>query len=237
MSEMKILTLDIETRPAKAYVWKLFDQNISLDALIEPGRTICVGAKWLGEKTTYLFAEWHTGGHDEMLHNVHKMMSEADGVVTFNGDKFDIPKLRGEFVHAGLEPLPPLTSIDVYKTVRKLGFQSGKLAFVGPFLGLGAKVKNEGFPLWTGVMNGDEKAQKRMENYCVGDVTLTEKLYLKLRPYIMNHPHMGLTSHQCGACGSDSTQSRGYRRTKVFKIQRIHCQNCGAWQDGSRTKV
>jgi transposase-like protein len=91
--------------------------------------------------------------------------------------------------------------------------------------------------LWTKVLDGDVKAMARMEKYCRGDTNLTEKLYIKLRPYILNHPHMGLVKSECGACGSNATQSRGYRRTKMFKIQRLQCQSCGSWFDGTRSKV
>jgi hypothetical protein len=157
--------------------------------------------------------------------------------VTYNGDAFDLRKLMGEFIMTGLGPTPPLTSIDLLKSVRKLGLQSGKLAYVGPLLGLGGKVKHEGFELWTKVMAGDKAAQKRMTTYCKGDVTLTEKLYLKLKPFIRNHPHLGLVKADCGACGSNETQNRGYRRTKYFKIQRLQCNKCGSWSDGKRTAV
>lgn len=233
----KILVLDIETRPAQAYVWRAYgEQNIGVDQIIHPGGIICVGAKWLGDKKTVLFSEWEHGRY-EMLYHIYEMMLEADAVVTYNGDKFDLPKLQGEFLLHGFAPLPPLTSIDVVKSVRKLGFFVNRLAFIGPFLGVGAKVKHEGFDLWVKVMNGDEKAQRKMAKYCKQDVILLERLYQKVLPYIRNHPHLGLNKHECGACGSNNTQSRGYRRTKTMRIQRIQCMSCGSWQDGKREKV
>ena len=237
MTEPKILVLDVETKPALAYVWKLFDENISLDQLIEPSRIICFAARWVNGDETFFHADWFEGGRQVMLAALYHLMAQADAIVTFNGDKFDLTKIRGEFVAESIPPLPPITSIDLYKTVRKLGFQSGKLAFVGPFLGLGKKVKNTGFKLWADVLDGKFEAQTEMMNYCIGDVLLTEKLYMKLRPYITNHPHMGEDKAECGACGSNHSQSRGYRRTKAFKIQRLHCQSCGAWFDGKRSKV
>lgn len=237
MTQPKILTLDIETKPAKAYVWKLFDVNIGLDQLIEPSAPICVAAKWLGSNQVMFYSDWQDG-HADMIKSIHQLISSADAIVTYNGDSFDLKKLNGEFVLAGLPPVPPVTSIDIYKTVRKLGFQSGKLAFIGPFLKVGKKVKNEGFSLWTKVEAGDVKAQKRMQVYCIGDVTLTERVYSLLKPYIVNHPHMGeVGGGQCGACGSHDLHKRGFRRTKSFRIQRLQCQNCGAWGDGPRKKV
>lgn len=236
--DQKILLLDIETSPAKAYVWRAYgEQNIGVDQIIEPGGIICIGAKWLGDKNCELFSDWEHG-HDAMLALVHEMMSYADAVVTYNGDRFDLPKLQGEFLLSGLGPTPPVTSIDCIKTVRKFGFFMNKLAFIGPYLKVGDKIKTEGFTLWTKVLDGDAPAQGRMGKYCKQDVNLLEKLYLFIRSFIRNHPHMGkVGAHECGACGSHDVQSRGTRRTRAFKIQRLQCQNCGSWQDGTRKKV
>ena len=232
----KILVVDVETRPATAYVWRTFKENIGYEQVIDPGGIICWAAKWLDEPELTFRSEW-AHGRAEMVRKIHEMLCEADAVITYNGDKFDLPKLNGEFLLDGLPPVPPITSIDVLKTIRKFGFLMNRLAFIGPLLRVGGKVKHEGFELWTKVMNGDEKARAKMEKYNVQDVVLLEKLYKKIRPYIKNHPHLGVDKHECGACGSKKTQSRGYRRTKTFKIQRIQCQKCGAWSDGVRTKV
>lgn len=237
LQDTKILTLDIETRPAKAYVWRAYDENIGVEQIIDGGGTICVGAKWLGEKQTYVYSDWQHG-HVQMLAAIHAMISEADAIVTYNGDKFDLPKLQGEFILNGLGPTPPVTSIDTIKAVRKFGFFMNRLAYIGPLLKIGAKIKHEGFGLWKSVMDGDEKAQLRMAKYCGQDVVMTEQLYLKIRPFIKNHPHFGkVGATACGACGSYHVQSRGTRRTRAFTIQRLQCITCGSWQDGKRTKV
>lgn len=232
----KILILDIETKPALAYVWGLFDQNISLNQLVTPSAPISFAAKYVGEPEIFFHSDW-TDGHLGMIKAAHKLISEADAVVGYNSDSFDLRKLTGEFLLAGLTPPPPTTSIDLLKTIRKLGLQSGKLAYVGPLLGIGGKVKNQGFELWLKVMEGDERAQRKMRKYNIGDIKLTERLYVKIKPYIANHPHLGSTLHECGACQSNKVQSRGYRRTKYFRIQRLQCQTCGSWQNGTRSKV
>ena len=232
----KILVIDIETRPALGYVWGLFDQNIGLEQLVEPSAPIAVAAKYVGEKEMFFYSDWKDG-HDEMIRQVHRLLSEADAVVGYNSDAFDLRKLRGEFLLAGLAPPPPLTSIDLLKSMKKMGFQSNKLAYIGPFLGVGAKVKHEGFGLWAKCLQGDVKAQKRMEKYNKQDVVVTEALYKKILAYIPNHPHLGKEARECGACGSNKVQSRGYRRTKSFTIQRLQCTSCGSWQDGARKKV
>lgn len=237
MTKPRILFLDIETKPAQAYVWRLFDENVSLEQLIEPGGVICFGAKWLGDKEMHFYSDWEHG-HENMVAAAKKLLDEADAVVTYNGDRFDIPKLRGEFASMGLLAPAPITSIDVYKSVKKLGLTSSKLAFVGPFFKIGKKIKHAGFSLWVGVMNGNEQDQRRMRRYCIQDVRLLERVYTRLKPFIHNHPHMGdVKSDACGACGSSKVHNRGFRRTKAYRIQRRQCQACGSWSDGKRTKV
>ena len=233
----RILFLDIETRPATAFVWGLRDQNIALNQIVDPGGTLCFGAKWKGEKEMLFYSDWQHG-HEEMICQAHQLFTEADAVVTYNGDRFDIPKLWGEFAQADLPPPPQPTSIDVYKAVKKLGLLSNKLAFVGPLFTDEGKLKHEGMELWTKVLAGDEKAQRKMEGYCSQDVLLLEKVYDRVKAYIPNHPHMGLSGSQsCGACGSRNLRLEGHRRTKAFRIERVQCADCGSWQTGKRIKL
>lgn len=235
MSDPRILFLDIETRPAVVYSWSLFDVTVGIDQIIDPGGTICFGAMWAGERKVQFYSDWQHG-HDEMVRQAHRLFTEADAIVTYNGDRFDIPKLQGEFITANLPPPPPPTSIDVYKAVKKLGLLSNKLAFVGPLLTGDDKLKHEGFRLWTKVIDGDPSAQRKMQKYCSQDVKLLERVYEKVKPYVRNHPHLGFTSAgSCGACGSSRVQRRGVRRTKASFIERLQCLDCGSWSDGKRT--
>lgn len=233
----KILIVDIETKPALAYVWRAWDENISPDQVVDPGGMLCFASKWYGEQDVDFFSCW-THSHGEMVRAIHERLSEADAVVSFNGDKFDLPKIQGEFILEGLAPTPPIVSIDAIKTVKKFGFLMNRLAFIGPLLKVGGKLKHEGFDLWAKTMAGDSKARAKMEKYNIQDVLLLEKLYAKIKPFIRNHPNLsGQASGACGSCGSTHIQSRGVRRTKYFEIQRQQCQSCGSWFDGSRRKL
>ena len=232
--EPRILFLDIETRPATAYVWGLFDINVALNQLVDPGGTLCFSAKFAGERKMHFHADW-TDGHKGMIEAAHALFEQADAIVTYNGDRFDLPKLQGEFLLADLPPPAPPTSIDVYKAVKKLGLLSNKLAFVGPLLTDEGKLKHEGMELWTKVMSGDDAARRKMQRYCSQDVRLLEKVYERVKPYIRNHPHLHKTPpNHCGACGSGHVHVSKYRRTKGFKIQQLHCQGCGSYFDGKR---
>lgn len=232
----KILFLDLEWSPALAYVWRMYDENISPDQLIDHGGMLCFCAKWDGEKEFMFFSEWDDG-REGMAKAALELLTEADAVITYNGDKYDLPKITGEILLAGLTPPPPVTSIDVLKAVKKFGFNMNRLAYIGPLLKVGGKVKHEGFNLWKDVLAGKETARKKMTRYCIQDVRMLEKLYKKVRPFIKDHPFMGTSKHGCGACGSNKTQKRGYRRTKSFLIERVHCTSCGSWQSGTRKKV
>lgn len=233
----RILFLDIETKPAIVYSFGIRDQHINHGQIKEDGGTICVGLKWAGERKVTVLSEWEHG-YQAMLDGVHQALTEADAVATYNGASFDMPKLMGNFLVAGMAPPPPPTQIDIYKAVRKLGFICNKLAYVAPLLGLGEKLKHEGLQMWIDVMAGCPKAQKKMARYCAQDVRLLEEVYERVKPYVSNHPHMGHTGPlQCSACGSHQVQSRGVRRTKAMFIQRLQCQACGSWGEGKRVRA
>lgn len=233
----KILYIDIEWEPATAYVWRMWKENISPAQLIDKGGMLCFCAHWEGSKEYLFFSKWEHG-RNGMAKEALALLSEADLVIGYNSDKYDLPKIMGEILLEGLTPPPPPSSIDLLKTVKKMGFVMNRLAYIAPLLKIGNKIEAGGFPLWVAVMNGDAKAQEKMKKYCIQDVKLLPRLYKKLKPFIRNHPHVGdVKSSSCGACGSNHVQSRGFRRTKAFKIQRIQCQSCGSWSDGKRTKI
>lgn len=191
----------------------------------------------MGSREVMFFSEWGNG-REAMLQAVSDLLQEADLVVGFNHEKFDIPHLRAEFLLHGIDQPGPLTSVDCVKTIKKeLRLFSNRLAFVGPYFKIGAKVKHEGFELWDKVIAGDERARNRMERYCKQDVRLTGRLYKFIRPVIFNHPNVGHTGSACATCGSLNTQKRGFRYTRTLKIQRHKCNKCKSWFTTKRTKI
>jgi hypothetical protein len=236
--KLKLLILDIESAPHTAFVWGTWDQNVGLDQLKEHGRTLCWAAKWYGEKTIYFMDE--RKGTERMVRGIHQLLSEADVVITYNGLKFDIPMLNNEFIKLKLPPIRPQKHIDLYRTARsQLKLASNKLAYVARYLKIGQKVQNKGFTLWLGCLAGNKQDWADMKEYNIGDVTLLEKVYERLRPWVKNHPDVAVLDgrEHCASCGSIHVQKRGSRYTKVFKIGRIHCQDCGAWTDGTKVKI
>jgi uncharacterized protein YprB with RNaseH-like and TPR domain len=182
---MKILMLDIETTPIKAYVWGLWDQNVSIDQIIEPTEMLCFGARWLGSKKV-IFKSVHHDGKTAMLEELHKLMNEADVLVGWNSAAFDHKHINREFLENGMQPPSPVKDLDLM-SVTKANFQfpSNKLDYVAQRLGVGAKVKHSGFSLWIKCMEGDAKAWAEMKKYQVQDVNLLIDLYYELLPWFV----------------------------------------------------
>lgn len=230
---MKILTVDIETAPSLAYVWGLFKQNINIQMIKEAGYIMCWAAKWYQDDEVY-FSSLGMSDKTGMIETLWELLDEADAVVSYNGERFDIPTINREFLEEGLTPPSPYAQIDLYKTVAKqFKFQSGKLDFVSQILGIGAKVKHAGFDLWQRCMEDDKDAWAEMEEYNIHDVELTEELYDRLKPWIRSHPNIALyidtRQHVCSHCGSVNIQSRGTAKTKTQEYRRYWCKDCGAW--------
>ena len=230
---MKILLLDIETAPNRTYTWGLWNQNIAPSQIEEPGYTLCWAAKWLGKSRMH-YASLFKDGKEAMLEEIYDMLDLADVVIHYNGKKFDIPILNQEFLSLGWAPPSPIIQIDLLRVVRSnFKLQSNKLSYVAHYLGLGGKLPHKGMELWRECMNMVPSAWKTMEAYNKQDVTLLEKLYARLIPWIRNHPNYGLFINAkekiCPNCGSNSLQKRGKAYTNTLTYQRYRCNACGSW--------
>jgi DNA polymerase elongation subunit (family B)/rubredoxin len=234
---LRILLLDIETAPNLAYVWGLWQQNIAINQIENSGYTLCWAAKWLDEPEVF-FDSVHKSKPKRMLERIHKLISEADAVITYNGIKFDMPTLNKEFLLHGMHPPAPYKNIDLLQTCKRVfRFPSNKLDYVCQALGIGHKVRHEGHELWTLCMAGDKDAWGRMQAYNETDVTLLETLYTRLRPWIDRHPNMATRNEDlcCPVCSSQNYQKRGQAVTTTQKYNRYQCKECGHWFRGNKT--
>lgn len=235
---MRTLTIDIETSPHLAHVWGMWQNNVSLNQLMESGEVICFAAKWLGKKEI-IFRSVHHDGKEEMVRAAHELFDQADVLIHYNGDRFDIPHLNREFLEAGLAPPAPFHSVDLLRTVKKqFRFPSNKLDYVVQTLDIGAKATHTGHTLWVQCMAGDNKAWNLMRKYNKQDVVVTEKLFERLGPWIKNAPVAALydqeaSEDRCPACGSYELKPRGYTYTKMSKYQRYVCE-CGKWSRSNK---
>lgn len=242
---MRILPIDIETRPNLAYVWGLWDQNINLKLLQESVNVMCFAAKWLGEPRSMQFHSIQGGGdaHEKMIRAAFDLLDEADAVMHYNGKDFDEKHLNTQFLLYGLGTPSPYKHIDLLSTVRKrFKFPSTKLEYVSKALGLEGKVQHSGFELWLRCMlEDDPKAWKEMEKYNRQDVVLLEQMYPKFLPWIANHPNRALydsVQGGCRKCAGLDLERRGFAYTGAVKYQQYRCRTCGTWtRDSKRIAV
>jgi DNA polymerase elongation subunit (family B) len=235
----KVLILDIETAPIRAYVWGIWNQNVSLNQIQSDWFCLTWAAKWLFEDKVYSGKltpkEVKKQDDKRIIKGVWELLNEADLVIAHNGERFDLPKLNARFIINDLHPPLPYQSIDTLKHIRRqFGFTSNKLDYVNKLLNLERKTDTGGFELWERCMLGEQAALDEMEGYNINDVRILEETYLHIRPWIKPHPNMGLfildeNQHRCPSCGSaDLIESgKGYYTT-VNIYASLRCNNCGA---------
>lgn len=234
---MKILLLDIETAPNVAYVWGLFKENIPLQRLVDSGYVLCWAAKWYGEDKM-MFDSIYKSKPKLMLKRIHALLEEADAIIHYNGNSFDIPTLNKEFLLHKMTPPSPAKQIDLLNTARgRFRFVSNKMDFIAQALGVGKK-KSTTFDLWIQCMNKDEAAWNKMEEYNKEDVIILEGIYEAFKPWIRNHPNVALYTDAaeatCPVCRGGSLTRRGYSYTATGKYQRYCCDSCGHWSRDRR---
>lgn len=236
----KILIFDLETAPLTTYTWGLFDQNLGLNQIKSDWFILAWAAKWLGDpasKTMYMDGRDLKPGDDKSLvQRLVALLEQADGIITQNGDAFDVKKLNARAIIHGLPPPKLCRSTDILKECRKVfKFTSNKLAYTTGVLNTKHKKldhsKYPGFALWAAVMAGDRKAWLEMEKYCKHDVLSTEEAYTKIREWIKDPALYG--KEKCRRCRLTGFRSEGIRVTAGETYRRLICKNCGLPRKGS----
>ena len=218
----RVLTWDIETSPAILYGFALFNQNHSINQIIEPSRVLCFAAKWLDRKSCEFYSEYHHG-RDEMIAQAWRLLDEADIVISQNGIGFDTKHMNREFLLAGYGPPSPVVEIDLLRVNRaNFKFLSNKLGYVTDAVGLPTKLETGGMELWKRVLDNDPAAWAKFKRYNVRDVQVTEKLYkLLAQGGWIKGVHAGLFSGNmttCHSCGSSDLTPVGviYARASAW---------------------
>lgn len=233
----KILLLDIETAPNIAYVWGAWKQNIGQNQWVKKSHIMSFAAKWLGEDDM-IYEENRKADDRKIVKSLFDLLDEADIVVAHNAAKFDLPRIIGRGVVHNYSPPSPYHVVDTLLVARrKLGLVSNTLGSLCEELNLPQKKthkKYPGFELWLACLRGEDEAWKEMEDYNVADVISLEALYLRLLPYIHNHPNVARYEEDevtvCPKCGSHNIQWRGYYYTRAgLCYKRFVCMDCGGW--------
>lgn len=233
----KILLLDIETLPMEVRVWNLGKQRISPYNVIKDFSIVTWAAKWLftdrviSEAVT--IEEAVAREDSSVLQGMWNLLNEADLVIAHNGNGFDFPKLNTRFLINGFNPPMYYRTIDTLSVARRyFKFSSNSLDYINKVLGLRRKESSSG--LWDRCVEGDATAIEEMQTYNMADVFALEDAYLKLRPWMQNHPNLGVFVETegtvCPKClhqiAEDSWTSQ-YYTTNTGRYRGFRC-TCGA---------
>ncbi len=246
-SSAKVLLFDIESSPNIGFTWGRYEQTV-ID-FVKERQIISFAWKWLGEKKVHCLALPSFKGYrrnrtnnKSLILELHKIISSADIVVGHNVSNFDDKFANSEFAIHGLKPPPPHKQIDTLKVARsKFRFNSNRLGDLSERLGFGKKARTGGFELWLGCLRGEMGSWNRMMAYNKRDVVLLEKIYLKMRPWMTNHPATKPRENtnknpECPICHERKLQSKGTQMNRKGRAPRYHCQSCGSWTLGIRVK-
>lgn len=232
----KVLIFDIETAPMIGYVWGRWNQNIALDQTVSEWFMICWSAKWL--YTTDIMGDVLTPEEakaqddSRIVKHLWELVNEADIVIAYNGLKFDVPRMNTRFLACGLQPPKPYIVIDPIKTMKsRFALSSNKLDSLAILFGIDVKLHTD-FELWKNCMYGDTEALSYMLKYNKKDVDILEEVYIRLRPWIVNHPNISniMDKDICPFCGyeKDGIELDGFYYTGVNYYKLYRCPECGA---------
>ena len=206
--------------------------------------------KWIGKDKVYApsildyFEPCSEGkihfDEEPLVREVHRTLSLADMMVTFNGKNFDFGILQTKFMYYRLPPLQPLAHVDLYQVakVNMKGLRPKSLKNIARYLGLRNQKMDLPFEVWREASEGDVKSLKILKQRGKSDVLMTEELYLEhLRPYVRQHPRIN-GYDACRRCGRATLQRRGEAVT-IYRGQQYRFQctapDCGGWETRALT--
>jgi DNA polymerase elongation subunit (family B) len=250
MPKPRIITLDIETAPLTSYHWGIHDESIGIEQIQQDWSILAFAYKVLGKKRIFYFdtsgrGPRHVRNDKAVLRELWAVLDAADIVVAQNGKQFDLKKINARLVQSGFKPYSPIKVIDTrIEALRKFGFTSTKLAWLAKILTNTPKDEHKKFPgfkLWTECLLDNRAAWAEMRRYNIRDVVSTEKLYIKLRPWIDSHVNVNNhedadEQHRCPKCGSANVRPNGHSFTQTGSYPRYRCRTCGGFSRGRTTK-
>lgn len=246
---MKICLWDIETAKMQVafntYSRKLYSPYLPSEAIKRHIWLPCASWKTLGEGRVYSACvlddpkRFKKCYYDDLLvvKKLHDLMHDVDVIVAHNGDQFDWKMFLARCLFHNLPPPPRPMMIDTLKVARQnFKIEANDLRYLAKYVGVEEKGQA---PDWELIAIGDEKEIRKCAAYNKQDVKVLEPVYIKLRPFMKNHPNFNavhnLPVDVCPTCASPNIQRRGFIFTRSSRKQRYQCKDCAAWCSDSRS--
>ena len=211
------------------------------------GTILCIGYKWLGEKTVLVptimdFSKGTRLSDKGLVEHFAGVYNSADYTVGHYASRYDKPMISSKLVKYGLPPLRPIPMIDTWWVARReLKMHSNRLQAIAEYLDTKTSKTPITFDDWLQAAAGDKEAIKQVVRHCKADVLVLEEVFIKLRPLMKEEPARGLLvdvgGGTCISCGSAHLHRRGWKVAKSRRFRQLQCQDCGKWQaDGKADK-
>lgn len=238
----RIAVMDIETLPMLVFAWGLWEQNVSLEQIVQDSCMLSWAGRYLDDpeimSDILLPDEAVERDTTRISQSCWDFLSKADIVVGHNFHGFDSKYINTEFLKNDLPPLKPTVIDTLLVAKQNFRFSSNKLRYINDQLGIRNKLDNDGFPLWAECSRGKQEALDKMLEYNRGDIGATEELFYKVRPYIHGRLNIGLYTGDdqsvCPVCGSPDVHQEGYYYTSAGKWPQVRCEKCKCL---ARTKI
>lgn len=200
---------------------------------IRPQLLMCYAYKWLGDKKPTFVSMHDFKTYKQFVQSLSDLLSSAPIAVAHNAVRFDNKMSNTFFITEDITPPSPFKTIDTLQVARSaFKFPSNSLNDLADYLGLGKKEQVTYAELEDDFMTKRPSGRvlRLMKRYNNKDVELLEKVYLKIRPYIKNHPNMAVytgDAFACPGCGTaDKLQRRGTRTNGLGTYQEWYCKHC-----------
>lgn len=229
----RVLSMDIETLPGKAYFWEVFNVNISHTQVIQDWAVCCWSAKWYDDDRVIsdCVTPKEAIDHNDkrICQSMWALFDKADVIIAQNGKRFDIPKLNTRWWKHRIPQPSSYKIIDTLLAAKQaFGMTFNSLDYLAQYLEIGKKLKTD-FSLWRACDNGDKDALERMREYNEHDVILLEDVYTKMRGWIPNHPDFRVYGAVQGVCPRcfGAIEKIGLYTAAKRQYREYRCQSCG----------
>jgi DNA polymerase elongation subunit (family B) len=223
---MNRIFYDLETAPNIGLFWRPgYKVSLSADNIIQERFVICVCWKVEGEKEIHSLTCDKKNSDEKMIKRFSKIINKADEIVAHNGDRFDLPWIKGRAFQLGVPVSPQIKTVDTLAWARKMGLNSNRLDYIGKYRFSEGKTSTN-YDMWKKiVVNRDQSVLKQMVDYCKNDVVLQEKAYNALAPYHLPKSHVGVMN----GCEKWTCPYTGSKHV-VTNLRRVSASGTVKWQ-------